>query len=134
MKLLLFVLSLTLAGILSAAPPIVHGAMPPLHERPSEGSAISGPGKVELADDSMYVCMIRVEFLEDFTEETSGNGKFDLDADPPHDRVYLSGIADGISNYYESISGEILFLSFDVYPVSDNVAYQLPPPDDLLWE
>ncbi|MCK4504380.1 MAG: immune inhibitor A [Candidatus Aegiribacteria sp.] len=125
MKPFLLALSFILAGILSAAPPIVHGAMPPLHERPSEGPAISGPRKVELFADSMCVCMIRVEFLEDFTEETSGNGKFDLDADPPHDRVYLSGIADGISNYYEGISGENLFLSFDIYPVSNNGAYQL---------
>ncbi|MCK5065498.1 MAG: hypothetical protein KAQ97_09455, partial [Candidatus Fermentibacteraceae bacterium] len=99
MKLLLLALSFTLAGLLSAAPPIVHGAMPPLHERPSEGPAIAGPGKVEHTDDSMYVCMIRVEFLEDFTQETSGNGKFDLDADPPHDRIYFSGLADGIRNY-----------------------------------
>lgn len=125
MKLFLPVLCLTVFAGLSAAPPIIHGAVPPFHERPSEGLAIYGPGKIDLDNDSLYVCMIRVEFLEDFTDETTGNGKFDLGADPPHDRVYFQGLTDDISNYYWDISGENLALSFDIYPTSLNGAYNL---------
>jgi len=113
------------AGTVSAAPPIIHGAMPPLHERPSEGPAISGPRETDGSDGTLNVCMIRVQFLEDFTDETSGNGKFDLDADPPHNLNYFQGLADDLASYYEDISDGQLLLSIDIYPSTLNGAYTL---------
>ncbi len=114
-----------LIGAVSAAPPIIHGAVPPLHERPSEGAAIAGPGKVDSSDETMNVCMIRAQFLEDFTDETSGNGRIDLSADPPHNKDYFQGIADDIASYYVDISGGELVLSIDVYPASMNGSYTM---------
>ncbi|MCD4777194.1 MAG: M6 family metalloprotease domain-containing protein [Candidatus Aegiribacteria sp.] len=125
MRVFVYLLMFVLAGAVSAAAPIVHGAMPPLHERPSEGIAIAGPGKIDGSDDTMNVCMIRAQFLEDFTDETSGNGIIDLEADPPHNREYFQGIADNLALYYEDVSGGQLILSIDVYPSSPNGAYTL---------
>ncbi|MBN2607728.1 MAG: M6 family metalloprotease domain-containing protein [Candidatus Fermentibacteraceae bacterium] len=107
---------LVLTGAAAAAPPLVTGIMPPLHERPSDGRAITGPASRDGTDETMNVCMIRVQFLEDFTELTSGNGRMDLDADPPHDRVYFRTIADDVSSYYEDVSGGELVLEIDIYP------------------
>lgn len=109
----------------SAAPPLVHGAMPPMHERPSEGAAITGPGSRDGTDETMTVCMLRVQFLEDFTELTSGNGLMDLDADPPHDRVYFQQLADDIASYYEDVSDGELMLDIDIYPAGLNDSYTM---------
>jgi len=108
-----------------AAPPIVHGAMPPYHERPSTGQAITGSTIADRASDSMHVCMIRVEFLEDFTDETTGNGKMNLGADPPHDRDYFVGLSDEICNYFDDVSRDNLHLTLDVYPLAENSSYGL---------
>ncbi len=125
MRRLLPLLLLSAIGAVSAAPPIVHGAMPPLHERPSEGAAIAGPGKIDSSDNTLNVCMIRVQFLEDFTDETSGNGRIDLNADPPHNKDYFQGLMDDLASYYEDISGGELTLSIDIYPSSQNGSYTL---------
>jgi M6 family metalloprotease-like protein len=125
MRIFLPLLVIALLRLLLAAPPIVHGAMPPLHERPSEGVAIYGPVTTDGTDDVMNVCLIRVQFLEDFTDETSGNGRINLDADPPHNRDYFEGIADDLASYYEDISGGDLTLEIDIYPSSLNGSYTL---------
>lgn len=109
----------------AAAPPIVHGAVPPLHERPSEGVAITGPGRIDDSDDTMNICLLRVQFLEDFTDLTSGNGRIDLEADPPHNMDYFQGIADDLASYYEDISGGDLELFIDIYPSSLNGSYTM---------
>ena len=109
-----------------AAPPLVHGAMPPMHEGPSEGVAIWSPGTDEGTDaDSMRICVLRVQFLEDFTDETTGDGRFDLDADPPHDRTYIQGLMDGLASYYEDVSGGELMILPEVFPAGLNQAYTM---------
>ena len=124
MRELALLLSLSI-GVAAAAAPIIHGAMPPLNERPSEGAAVTGPGKIDNPDGTMRVCMIRTQFLEDFTDKTSGNGKINLQADPPHNSAYFQEIADNLASYYEDISGGKLILTVDVYPLSANGAYTL---------
>mgnify|MGYP001055860958 CR=1 FL=1 len=111
---------------LRAAAPLVHGVMPPLHERPSEGRAITGPGSRDGTDETMNVCMIRVQFLEDFTDLTTGNGLMDLEADPPHDRNYFRALADDISSYYQGVSSGELILDIDIYPSGLNDCYTAP--------
>lgn len=125
MRILLPLLLLSATGIVLAAPPLIHGAVPPLHERPSEGAAIAGPGRIDDSDVTVNICMIRVQFLEDFTDETSGNGRFDLNADPPHNKQYFQGIMDDLALYYEDISGGELILSIDIYPSSLDGSYTL---------
>ncbi len=124
MRELALLLSLSF-GVATAAAPIIHGIMPPLNERPSEGAAVAGPGKIDNPDETMRVCVIRTQFLEDFTDETSGNGQIDLRADPPHNRAYFQEIADNLASYYEDISGGKLILTLDVYPLSDSGAYTM---------
>ncbi len=120
--------ALLLPSAAPAAPPLVHGAVPPHHERPSEGVAVWAPGASPLSttDDSMRVCMLRVEFLEDFTTETTGNGLFDLDADPPRDRAYFEDLGEAFASYYLDVSGGALEIRVDVYPQSLNGAYGMP--------
>ena len=125
MKLILFASLVFLCGLAAAAAPLVHGAMPPMNERPSEGRAIVGPNARDGSDETMNVCMIRVQFLEDFTDETTGNGRMNLEADPPHDRDYFQGIADDLTNYYFNVSGGELSLDVDIYPTSLNGCYTL---------
>ncbi|OPL19229.1 MAG: hypothetical protein AVO35_11665 [Candidatus Aegiribacteria sp. MLS_C] len=118
-------LPLLLALPAAAAPPLVHGAVPPLHERPSEGRAITGPGSRDGTDETMRVCMLRVQFLEDFTDLTTGSGLIDLDADPPHDRDYFRGLADDLSAYYDDVSGGEVVLDIDIYPSGFNDSYTM---------
>lgn len=115
-------------ALLTAAPPIVDGIMPPLHEGPSEGISIvfsDGSGRIA-EDDSMRVCVIRVEFLEDSTSETTGNGKFDLGADPPHNRDYTENLISEMANYYADVSTDNLLLDCEIYPAGLDDAYTLP--------
>jgi M6 family metalloprotease-like protein len=108
-----------------AAPPLVPGAVPPLHERPSQGEAVSGrPLDVSRAD-TLRVCVIRAQFLEDFTTSTSGDGRFDLGADPHHDRLYFEDLSDGLSSYYSDVSGDRLVIVPAVFPAGLNDAYTL---------
>ncbi|MEN8207872.1 MAG: M6 family metalloprotease domain-containing protein [Candidatus Fermentibacteria bacterium] len=125
MRKILSLLLLLTTAVAWAAPPLIHGVMPPLHERPSEGLAIAGPGKIDGSDDTINICMIRVQFLEDFTDETSGNGRFDLSADPPHNKEYFQGLMSDLASYYEDVSGGELTLSIDVYPTSSEGSYTL---------
>jgi len=114
--------------VLLAAPPIVDGIIPPFHEGPSEGISIvfsNGSGRMA-EDDSMRVCVIRVEFQEDSTSETSGNGKFDLEADPPHDRDYTENLISEMANYYADVSTDSLLLACEIFPAGLDDAYTLP--------
>ena len=122
----LLLLTLLPVWAVYAAAPLVHGAMPPLHERPSEGRAVTGPEARDGTDETMRVCMLRVQFLEDFTDLTTGNGQMNLEADPPHDRMYFQGLGDDVASYYQDVSGGQLLLEADVYPTGLNGSYTLP--------
>ncbi|MFO8184684.1 MAG: hypothetical protein R6U39_11025, partial [Candidatus Aegiribacteria sp.] len=122
----LLLLTVLPACAVYAAAPLVHGAMPPLHERPSEGRAVRGPEARDGTDETMRVCMVRVQFLEDFTDLTTGDGRINLEADPPHDRTYFQGLADGLASYYQDVSGGQLLLETDIYPAGLNDCYTLP--------
>jgi M6 family metalloprotease-like protein len=74
----------------------------------------------------MRVCVLRVEFLEDFTDSTTGNGKFDLQANPPHDRAYFEDLADRMENYFHGVSGGRLVVRCAVFPGGAREAYTVP--------
>lgn len=86
----------------------------------------------------LNVLAIRVEFVEDIEDASTGNGKFDLSArkeimlDPtPHNKPYFEAQLQAVSNYYRSVSGGKLILQGlnspygDIYPEGQNGAYQL---------
>lgn len=86
--------------------------------------------------DTVRVLCIRVEFVEDTTPLTTGNGKFDtlgflspdsgLFYDPPHFKRYFERLMEGLRNYYLAQSQGRLYIDFRVVPDEEKAAYQLP--------
>jgi M6 family metalloprotease-like protein len=115
-------------GTASASAPLVQGTgVPWLNEKPSTGTAIwpeaSGTYLGPLA--TLRVAVIRVEFVEDYTPSTTGDGSFDLDASPPHDRDYTVSLCDDMAAYFQDVSGGRMVLECTVFPVVSG-AYTLP--------
>lgn len=87
-----------------------------------------------LTVDTLSVCAIRVEFVEDNNRLTTGNGKFMIDTvttdpyaiDPtPHNRLYFQDQIRAAANYFHRVSGGRLVIRGDVFPRTENGAYQL---------
>ena len=89
-------------------------------------------------DTIINVLALRVEFMEDSTPLTTGNGKMDLAGfltpddglfyDPPHTRRYFERQMQGLHNYYWLNSLGKLFVDFTVMPHTVVNCYQLPHP------
>jgi M6 family metalloprotease-like protein len=90
--------------------------------------------------DTIKVLALRVEFTEDSTYLTTGNGKMDLDGflspdsglfyDPPHNRIYFERQMQGMRNFYLLNSLGKLCIDYTVMPNSDLSSYQLSHPMD----
>ena len=87
-----------------------------------------------IAQSSLKICAIRVEFVEDDNDLTTGNGRFILDATdvteftvdpPPHNRPYFQDQIIAVSNYYHQASQGQLAVSGDVFPLARDEAYHL---------
>jgi len=86
--------------------------------------------------DTIKVLALRVEFMEDSTPLTTGNGKMDLAGfltpadglfyDPPHTRRYFINQLQGMQNYYKLNSLGKLYIKYDVLPYRVVNCYQLP--------
>jgi len=86
--------------------------------------------------DTVRVLCLRVEFVEDTTHLTTGNGKMDtlgfltpdsgLFYDPPHFKRYFERQMEGLRNYYLAQSEGKLYIEFRVMPEGEKDAYQLP--------
>ena len=89
-----------------------------------------------LAPDSIRILAIRVEFVEDNSANTTGNGKFDLSQPagpyqidpPPHTKVYFEDHLLFLKNYYAKISAGRLLLNGEVFPAADTQAFLLDQP------
>ena len=68
-----------------------------------------------LITDPISICVLRVSFLEDTTNSTTGNGKFlltDQGIDcgpytidpPPHDYDYFLSQIDAVNEYFQNVS------------------------------
>ena len=88
-----------------------------------------------VAQDTLKICALRVEFVEDNNPLTTGNGKFMIDTvttdtnaiDPaPHLKGYFQDQIRAVANYFKKASSGRLIISGDVYPAGDSAAYQLP--------
>jgi M6 family metalloprotease-like protein len=90
----------------------------------------------ENRSDTVKVLALRVEFLEDSTLLTTGNGKMDLAGfltpddgllyDPPHTRRYFERQLQGMRNYYWLNSKGKLYIDYKVMPNTVINCYQLP--------
>lgn len=86
-----------------------------------------------IKSDSLRILGIRVEFEEDDSPNTTGNGKFDLSEStdpfqidpPPHNRFFFEDHLKFLKNYFYRVSGGQLILSGDVFPIGEDEAYQL---------
>jgi M6 family metalloprotease-like protein len=87
-----------------------------------------------ISQSSLKTCGIRVEFIEDNNDLTTGNGRFVLDTagvteytidPPPHNRSYFQDQIIAVSNYYRQASRGQLRISGDIFPIARDQAYQL---------
>jgi M6 family metalloprotease-like protein len=106
--------------------------------------------------DTVRVAAIRVEFMEDTTPLTTGNGRFNLKGkrhpcdtiydttsveddtiidtlfqrsltyDPPHDLTYFNRLMEFLHNYYYKVSYGHLYIEWDVLPFTGDSGYSLP--------
>jgi len=94
-----------------------------------------------ILNQSVSLAAIRVQFVEDDEEGTTGNGLFDLStlpADtgflfdpPPHNRRYFQAHLEALNNYYEIIArNQLGFFRFSstVYPLTEDSVYDLQNP------
>jgi len=106
--------------------------------------------------DTVRVAAIRVEFLEDSTSLTTGNGRFNLTGigsicdttydttmtgadtlvdtiisrslsyDPPHDSTYFNRLMEYLHNYYYKVSYGHLWIEWELLPFATDSGYSLP--------
>jgi M6 family metalloprotease-like protein len=88
-----------------------------------------------LNKDTLKICALRVEFVEDSNSLTTGTGKMWVDSvttdkfaiDPcPHDKAYFEDQISAVSNYFKTVSKNKLTIIGNVYPREEKAAYQLP--------
>lgn len=98
--------------------------------------------------DTVRVAVLRLEFIEDTSDLTSGNGKMillpqgnlcdtiitgndtiiqrNIYFDPPHDSIYFSRLMEFLHNYFLSVSGGKLFVQWKILPEKIDSSFQLP--------
>lgn len=86
--------------------------------------------------DTVRVLCLRVEFQNDTTSLTTGNGKMDtlgfltpdsgLFYDPPHFKTYFERQMEGLRNYFRAQSLGKLYVEYTVMPSGEKTCYQLP--------
>ena len=99
--------------------------------------------------DTVRVLCLRVEFVEDTTPLTTGNGKMDtlgflapdsgLFYDPPHFKLYFERQMEGLRSYFRAQSLGKLYVDYTVFPEAEKESYQLPRQmqfygDTTSWE
>jgi len=82
---------------------------------------------------SINICALRVDFQQDNSALTTGNGLFmdstttdSFAVDPaPHNRLYFQDQILAAANYFKKVSGGRVQISGDVFPIQENGAYHL---------
>ncbi|MCK5133474.1 MAG: M6 family metalloprotease domain-containing protein [Candidatus Sabulitectum sp.] len=116
--------SLILAGIglmcgMAFAAPAFPGSLvqyTPVPEGVSDGFPIvsyHGAPQALDADTTIRVCVLKVEFLPDYTDSTSGNGEFESDS------AAVANLTSQVESYYTDVSNGYLELSLSQFPASD---------------
>ncbi len=74
------------------------------------------------ADALTRVCMLRVEFIEDYTDSTTGTGLFL----PEHGRDYSLDVAEQLDSYFTDVSRDRQDFEFSVFPAVGGGGYTMP--------
>ncbi len=85
--------------------------------------------------ETVNICALRVDFIEDQNTLTTGNGLFMIDTltqepyaiDPaPHNRLYFQDQIRAVAHYFDRVSGGKQQVSGTVFPLEADSAYHLP--------
>jgi M6 family metalloprotease-like protein len=93
--------------------------------------------------ETIRVLVLRINFLEDSTSLTTGNGKMTLEPDttygkeyenqernlwyePPHDSIYFHHQMEALRNYYWNDSNNKLWIEWKIIPESKDSSYTVP--------
>ena len=117
----LFLLSLIMSGAALAAPPIPGSPVADVPEGVSDGTPMESDLGIPLsmdADTTINVCVIKVEFLPDYTETTTGSGEFESDS------AEVADLMSQVEDYFYDVSGGQVHLNLTQYP-SENGAFLL---------
>ncbi|PIE51892.1 hypothetical protein CSA37_09620 [Candidatus Fermentibacteria bacterium] len=108
---------LLLASLASAAPPVPGSGVTDVPEGVSDGRAVVSltGGDYDLdADSTIRICALKVEFLPDYTETTSGSGEFETGG------AEIALLMEQFADYYYDVSGGQLVLDITLYPADDS--------------
>jgi M6 family metalloprotease-like protein len=100
----------------SASPPFPDCSVQDVPEGVSDGFPMESDHGFLLpfdADTTMKVCVLKVEFLPDYTSSTTGNGEFESD------RAAVANIMSQVENYYKDVSNGYLELSLAQFPAGN---------------
>lgn len=89
-----------------------------------------------LLPDTLRILAIRVEFQPDASENTTGDGTFDLSQSsdpfqidpPPHDKSYFEDHLEFAKNYFWKINRGNLLIAGEIFPMGETQAFQLDHP------
>ncbi len=105
-----------LCGVAFAAPPFPGAMVQDVPESVSDGFPIVpdvGSPVVLDSDSTIRVCVLKVEFLPDYTDSTSGNGEFESNS------AEVADVMSQVEGYYNDVSNGYLQLVLSQYPTGD---------------
>jgi len=111
-----FLAAALVCGAAFASPPFPGSPVQDVPEGVSDGYPIESDLGVPLffdADTTIKVCVLKVEFLPDYTDLTTGNGEFESDS------ATVTDLLNQISSYYTDVSNGYLELSLAQFPEGD---------------
>ena len=111
-----FLLTVLTALAAYAAPPFPDSNVLVVPESVSDGSPVVSNSGAPLgfdADSTVRVCVLKVDFLPDYTETTSGNGEFESSSDE------IAVLMEQLASYYFDVSNGQLELILTQYPSGD---------------
>lgn len=112
-RFLFLLLFFVMGGVAFAAPPFPGSLVQDVPSGISDGFPIVSEHGVALsldADSTIRVCVIKVEFLPDYTDSTSGNGEFESDSST------VANLMAQVESYYRDVSNGYLELELTQYP------------------
>ncbi len=109
-------LTIILCGVALAAPPFPGSLVQDVPEGISDGFPIvsdHGTPLVLDTDSTIRVCVLKVEFLPDYTDSTSGNGEFESNS------AEVADLMSQVEGYYNDVSNGYLQLVLFQYPTGN---------------
>lgn len=78
------------------------------------------------SENSIKIIVLKTEFQIDDNPFTSGNGKMDLNTDPPHNQEFFENKFKKAEKYFETVSNNRFSLEYTIMPNDDTLCYKMP--------